>query len=121
MVNSPSDLLLHEHPAAAGTAAECLVEMPLHLQRAGASGAAQDFARSLVYIIVSAEIAGIVQGGPFIEVTSQLQFTLFEQVGDELGVVHHLKIALELRVFALECIEAMRAGGNDFLHPIAVE
>ncbi len=56
-----------------------------------------------------------------IEPLFQFQFSLIDQIGDELGIVKDIEIAAILLVFMLHGIVAMGAGGNDLFNVVVFE
>ena len=114
--------LLHPHARAAGAAAHALGAVARHLDDVDAGERADDLARREVHVVVAAEVAGVVVGDALVERRAgERQAAVGDELVEQLGVVHDLVVAAELRVLVLQRVEAVRALRDDLLHAHAVE
>jgi hypothetical protein len=80
-----------------------------------------DGARGLVHLVVPAEVAGVVVGDRRVDVGLRRELALPHEVGEQLGVVDDLEVAVEVGVLVLDGVEAVRARRDDLLHAGGVE
>ena len=117
-----ADRLLHPHAGAAGAAAHAPGAVARHLDDVDAGERADHLARREVHVVVAAEVAGVVVRDALGERRARhRQAPVGDQLHQELRVVDHLVVAVELRVLVLQRVEAVRALRDDLLHAEAVE
>src|SRR5208282_2886956 len=107
-VDPLADPLLHPHPRPAGPAAEPALLAPVHLLRADTGDPLHDLPGSREDPVVPAEEAGIVIGDLLLDRVRRGELALFDQPGQQLGVMDALVVAPQLRLFIRERVEAVR-------------
>jgi len=98
--------LLHPHVGAAGAAAEGPLLAALHLDRR--AHGVDDRARVGAHVVVPGEVAGVVVGDRLPVPRRGLEAPVAHQRGGELGVVHDLVVAADVRVLVADRVEAVR-------------
>ena len=129
LVDPGADGLLHPHAGAAGAAAEGPLGVARHLDEPGVGEHVEQLARSLVDLVVPAEVARVVVGDrPSVRAVpgalrgaDRGQLLLAHEPVEQLGVVHDLELDAELAVLVLQGVEAVRAGGDDLLDLVLLE
>ena len=72
-------------------------------------------ARSIVDVVITAQITRVVPRDILFVLTRQLQLAFGQQLLDELGVMHDLILPSELGIFGLDGVQAVGAMGQDLL------
>ena len=98
--------LLHPHVGAAGAAAEGPLLAALHLDRR--AHGLDDRTRVGAHVVVPGEVAGVVVGDRLPVPRRGLEAPVAHQRGGELGVVHDLVVAADVRVLVADRVEAVR-------------
>ena len=116
LVDALAQLFLHEHARATGTAAESLVAVVVHLRKR-CTGRLDELTRRVEDLVVAAQEARVVVGHRLAVLRGARhwdQQLLPHQTVEQLRVVQHVEVAVEVGVFVANRIEAVRARGDDF-------
>ena len=114
--------LLHPHAGAAGAAAHALGAVAGHLDDLDPLDRADDLAGRDVHVVVPTEVARVVVRDALLQRRlADVELAALDQRLQQLGVVHDLVVAAELRVLVVQRVEAVRALRDDLLHAHAVE
>ena len=92
----------------------------LHLGGFQAGYRGNHVARLAVDVVVAAEVAGIVIRATRLDRFLRFQLAGCQQLGQQHRMVHHFELAAELGILVLDRIQAVRAGSDDLLHPVAL-
>ena len=112
-VDPLTDLLFHPHPRAAGATAEAAVLATVHFLGLDAWDTGKHLAWRGVDLVVAAEVAGVVVGDLAVDRCHRCESARLDQVAEQLGVVHDLVVAAQLRVLIRQRVEAVWAGRDD--------
>jgi len=93
---------LHPHHAAAGTATHGVFPGPLHLHQLDAGDRLQDEPGRVVFVVVAAQVTGIVEGDPLLHFLGRTDPPLPDQLGQNLGMVVNLRLEAQVGIFVLE-------------------
>ena len=116
LVNSLALVFFHEHARATGTAAEGLVAVVVHL-RQRCAGRLDEFTRRVEDLVVAAQEARVVirNGSAVLRRPWHGHEQLLpHQTVEQLRVVQHIEMAVEVRVLVANRVEAVRARRDDF-------
>ena len=120
LVDAGADGLVHEHAGTARPTAEGLVPVAVHLPQIMARGTEQ-LTRRVEDLVVAAEETGVVVGdGSTVLGAAGYRGEEFfaDQLVQDLGVVDHVVVAVEVRVLVAQGVEAVGAGGDDGALPL---
>src|SRR3989304_5507277 len=106
---------LHPDSAATAAATETVFPTLFHLGEFGAGNPVQDVARRVKYLVMPAQVTGIVIGDFLSVLPDGFQPAGLHQLGQQLGDVNDFEIDAEFRIFVLEAVIAMRGRNQDFL------
>src|SRR3990172_9041402 len=106
---------LHPDPAATAAATKTVFPALFQLGEFDAGNSVQDVAWRVKYLVMPAQIAGIVVGDFLSILPDGFQSARLHQLGQELCDVNDFEIDVEFRILVLEAVIAMRGGNQDFL------
>src|ERR1035437_2930174 len=106
---------LHPNSAATAAATETVFPTLFHLGEFDAGNSVQDVARRVKYLVMPAQVAGIMIGDFLAILPDGFQSARLHELGQELGDVNDFKVDAEFRIFVFERVIAMRGGNQDFL------
>src|SRR5262249_4567820 len=113
MVDAPPDIHFHERMPSPSAAAQALTLIPAHLLRLEPRDRLQGLTWFGKDVVVAPEIAGIMVGHLVTQRLCGGNATILQQSGNELAVVHDLKLPPKLRIFILQSVKTVRAMRDD--------
>src|SRR5712692_7351475 len=121
MVDAPPDIHFHERMPSPGAAAQALPLIPAHLLGLEPRDRLQGLTWFGKDVVVAPEIAGIVVGHLVAQRLCRSNAAVLQQSGNELAVVHDLKMSPKLRILILQGIKTVRAMRHNLFDSVVLK